>query len=287
MIGISQISARQVAAARVSLGASICSPQTREGVWAWAINWHRVEETETHLIRRTTFTGTLVAATIVVAAFAPATLAARPKTAPDEPPPVGLYCNRLPADLPVSYACIGEETIEVTGPTKALSPGRMTPMLNPGVIDKWTWARSAIIYLHINNTTVASVRETQRVTLNGRQSTSKMTLEDWNGGPIKGTLTQTCIKDNSWFADSVCKPSTSVIQSSYTLYTITNQTTFYHAADDLYWWKYQRKFYVRDHPNPSTADGVWYAPEGVNGYVASSNFNCDGDFPFTEVCRMN
>lgn len=62
---------------------------------------------------------------------------------------------------------------------------------------------------------------------------------------------------------------------------------YYHASDDLYWWKYTRKFYIRDHRNPATADGVWYGPGGSIGFVASSNFNCDGGFPPIEVCRFN
>jgi hypothetical protein len=38
--------------------------------------------------------------------------------------------------------------------------------------------------------------------------------------------------------------------------------------------------------NPSTSDGVWYAPEGVVGYVRSANVNCARGFPFAEVCRF-
>lgn len=129
------------------------------------------------------------------------------------------------------------------------------------------------------------------MTLNGRRSDSTTTLEDWAGdypsGPIKGTITNTCIKDNGWGADSNCQAPRSVTQTSYTLFTITNVANYFHASDDLYWWKYTRKFYIRDHPNPATADGVWYGPGGSTGFVASSNFNCDGGFPPTEVCRFN
>lgn len=128
------------------------------------------------------------------------------------------------------------------------------------------------------------------MTRNGRRSDSTMTMEDWTSppsGPIKAVLTNTCIKDNSWFTDSNCQAPRTVIQNTWTLFTITNTSNFFHASDDLYWWKYNRKFYIRDHPNPATPDGVWYAPEGVNGYVASSNFNCDQGFPATEVCRFN
>ena len=109
---------------------------------------------------------------------------------------------------------------------------------------------------------------------------------------IQLVLTTTCTKDNSWFADSLCVTNnrsnpTTVSTSSWSYATISNTNIQYHRSDDLYWYQYKRKVYLRDHPNPSTPDGVWYAPEGPNGYVASSNYNCDGGFPAAEVCRFN
>lgn len=89
------------------------------------------------MLRRTILrrTATVVSAAILIAALAPTTLAARPKTTPDEPPPSALYCDHLPAYLPAAYTCIGEETIELIAPTREHS-GTISPQLNPGVIDK-------------------------------------------------------------------------------------------------------------------------------------------------------
>jgi hypothetical protein len=134
--------------------------------------------------------------------------------------------------------------------------------------------------------TVGAVRETQQVSLNGRLSESEMSMSEFPGGPIKPWLKSTCIKDNSWFPDASCQPGNLVVSSSWTGFTVFNRSSFYHADDDLYWWKYERKFWSRDHRNPSTPDGVWLAPEGY-GYVASANFNCDKGFPSTERCRFN
>ena len=161
--------------------------------------------------------------------------------------------------------------------------------LQAGVTDKWHWTRNATIYANIlGRGTVASVRETQEVSLNGRRSDSVMTMAPLTPAysAIKPWLKATCVKDNSWFADSYCN-ETLVIWTTWTTGTTSNSAFFYHAADDLYWWKYERRFYIRDIPNPSTPDGVWYAPEGSYGYVGSANFNCDQGFPFSEVCRFN
>ena len=205
--------------------------------------------------------------------------------------PESLYCDRLPLDLPPGgFTCIAVETIELIDPSSGKRAGGVS-LAQTGVIDKWHWKRNATIYMEIkdaagNVTVVGSVNESLKVSLDGRRSTTQMTMQAVTSGPIKPRLKSTCIKDNSWFGDSDCQPSSLVAYTTWTAFLVSNSDTFYHSADDLYWYKYERKFWARDHWNPSQPDGVWLAPEGF-GYVASANFNCDRGFPATELCRFN
>jgi len=101
----------------------------------------------------------ILAGILVATAFAPSVIAAEPKTGPDVPPPQGVYCDALPAVLPAAFTCYASLTVEVTDPTGAMTvfvtdaTGATTvqkvkggetisPMLNPGVSDKWHWSRS-------------------------------------------------------------------------------------------------------------------------------------------------